>query len=161
MRKLLAIFTLAAVATTAIAAPHERMMSKSDSDGDGLISLDEFHDFDRGMFQRMDSNGDGVVTQDEIEMHMQEMQSKMTGRHSEMQSRIEGHFTQADTNQDGMVTSEEAKSAAFSRIDEDADGYLSSSELQNARQHRKQGRHGHHGSKHGHHGSDPETGESI
>ena len=59
---------------------------------------------------------------------------------AEMQTRMQAHleemFTNSDTDHNGIVTSEEARLAAFNRIDENADGFLSKEELKNAKRDR-------------------------
>lgn len=130
---------------TLIAAPNDR--PRLDTDGDGLISFDEFQANERGLVQRMDNNDDGVVTLEEIHAAAESRQQEMIDRQASHQARLEAHFTQADVNQDGMVTDAEAKTAAFQKLDQDADGYLSREEMRAARKHHGGGPHGRQGKR--------------
>ena len=138
---------LSAIAINSYANPAERMLSKLDTDEDGLISMAEFQAGEGGPFSRMDNNSDGAVTLDEIRHNMSERiaehQQEISERQADRQDRIEAHFTQADEDGDGVVTIDEAKLAAFTHMDQDADGYLSSQEVKNTRlrHHKGMGRH--------------------
>ena len=139
MKKSVFITAALLAASGASAAPIDRIMEHLDTDGDGLISQNEFQPPERrGMLNRLDTNDDGVVTLEEFEAE----QAKMAARIAEKQSQMSRHFAAADADGDGMVTSEEARQAAFLRIDADADGYLSEEELISARPHGGPGRHG-------------------
>ena len=90
---------------TVFGHPVDRMIDKHDSDGDGMISVNEFQPpKSRGMMKRMDANNDGVVTMDEINQQVADHQTKMAERHAEMTVRVQAFFSDADLDGDGSVT---------------------------------------------------------
>ena len=137
------------LAGTAAAAPHDRMIKRLDTDEDGLVSLSEFMAHEHaGMLQRFDADEDGALSLDEIRGGLDQGQKKMramtAARQEKMRSKLEEHFTAADTNGDEVVTTEEANTAAFRRMDKNSDDLLSREEIRKARHFRrghKQGRH--------------------
>ena len=134
LAKTLALILLQGGAMTVFGHPVDRMIDKYDSDGDGMISVNEFQPpKSRGMMKRMDANNDGVVTMDEINQQVADHQTKMAERHAEMTVRVQAFFSDADLDGDGSVTGEEAQAAAFNRIDKNVDGYLTEQELRNAK----------------------------
>lgn len=60
-----------------------------DTDGDGLISQEEFLVPAQERFQKQDTDGDGVITFDEISAHAKE------------------HFLKLDSNGDGVLSQDE------------------------------------------------------
>jgi Ca2+-binding EF-hand superfamily protein len=130
----------------------KQRFSSVDTDGDGLISQDEFEVPGSDRFEKMDTDGDGIVTLDEINNLMAEKaaerQAKSASRREKMEAKIQERFASADQNEDGIITKEELKTSAFSRIDGNADGFLSEEELRDAksqRSHHKKGHRGGHG----------------
>lgn len=129
-----ALILLAGGAALAFGKPVDRMIDKLDSDGDGMISAEEFQPpRHRGMIEHMDVNNDGAVTMEEIDQQIADRQTKMADRQVEETARIHAFFNDADTDGDGSVTQEEAQAAAFKRIDENDDGYLTEEELRKAK----------------------------
>ena len=127
-----AILLLTSGVANASAKTLERMMKRMDTDGDGVISIDEFNPRREGIVEHIDENEDGVVTLDEINQHIAYREAEMAEKIAEMRQRIQQHFDDADTDANGMVTEYEARSAAFNRIDEDGNGYLTEDELRTA-----------------------------
>ena len=136
-----AFILLAGVAMTAFGKPIDRMIDKLDSNEDGMVSTEEFQPTrNRGMMKYMDINKDGVVTMEEINEQFGDDQAEIALRQAARMARAQAFFAEADTDGDGSVTEEEAQSAAFNRIDKNADGYLTKGELRNA-QPNHEGRH--------------------
>ncbi len=130
-----ALILLTGGAVLAFGKPVDRMIDQLDSDGDGMISAEEFQPpRRRGMIEHMDVNNDGAVTVEEINEQIADRQEKETAR-------LHAFFSDADTDGDGAVTREEAQAAAFNRVDENRDGYLTEEELRKAKPPRG-GRHG-------------------
>ena len=130
-----ALILLMGGAVLAFGKPVDRMIDQLDSDGDGMISAEEFQPpRRRGMIEHMDVNNDGAVTVEEINEQIADRQEKETAR-------LHAFFSDADTDGDGAVTREEAQAAAFNRVDENRDGYLTEEELRKAKPPRG-GRHG-------------------
>jgi hypothetical protein len=137
--KLIAATLVAGVCLPAIADDDRdrRGMPKLDTDGDGLISQDEFRFPGTRMLENADSDGDGMVTAEEMSQASAErherMQAEMAERLAHMQEESEARFTAMDTDGDGAVTTEEAEAHAFSTIDTDDDGYISRKEMRQKR----------------------------
>lgn len=151
-----AIVLSATIAGAAYAEHHgKHRFSSADTDGDGLISQDEFSVPGSDRFEKMDTDGDGVVTLEEINNRMAEQaaerQAKMADRREKMQAKMQERFASADQNKDGIITKEEMKISAFSHIDENGDGFLSEEEFREAKsqhsRHKKEHR-GEHGRSH-------------
>jgi Ca2+-binding EF-hand superfamily protein len=139
--KIMLLVLLAGSATTALSKPIDRIMDKFDTDGDGMVSADEFRPpRDRGRLERLDVDGDGAITMDEINQQIVVQQAEMAERQAHMTARLQTFFSEADTDGNGSVTQAEAQAAAFNRIDENDDGYLSAQELRDGKKH--------HGGKH-------------
>jgi Ca2+-binding EF-hand superfamily protein len=150
--KLVAFVLISSVSTTAFAnRDGSRAVTRLDTDGDGLVSRDEFHTPDgrKGsrMLERADLDGDGAVTLEEAtqasDERMAQHQKEMSERQAKMAARLQETFVKMDANGDGTVTMEEMRLFAFDRIDENRDGYLSADEFNAAGMDRKMGhRHG-------------------
>lgn len=101
-----------------------------DTDGDGLISFEEFElpEKRRGAdrLEAADTDGDGNISRAEMEAQLAEHVAADT-------ERAEERFDRTDVNSDGFVTPEERKQVAFETLDENQDGYLSAEELAKAR----------------------------
>ena len=139
--KLVAFLIICSASTTAFAnRDGSRAISRLDTDGDNLVSLDEFQASEgrQGgrMLERADLNGDGAVTLEEANKasneRMAERQEEMAERMAKMATRMQETFAKMDANGDGVVTREEMQFFAFSRIDENQDGYLSADEFKSA-----------------------------
>ncbi len=143
--KLIAMALIASITSPVFAARGAKMMEKMDTDGDGLISQEEFQPpsnrAGRMFLSDADTNDDGIITLDEArqakERKMAEHQKKMAERQAKMSGRLEQMFAMMDTDSDGGVTREEMRLFAFGKIDQNQDGYLSMDEFRHARQHRK------------------------
>lgn len=133
---------LTVLASTAVAHPDanhsgsgqkasvKQAVRAMDTDGDGLISYEEFElpekrrSADR--LEAADTDGDGNISRGEMEAQLAEHVAADT-------ERAEERFDQADINDDGFVTPAERKQVAFEMLDENQDGYLSAEELAKAR----------------------------
>jgi len=155
--KLVALLLISSASTTALAnRDGSRAISHLDTDGDGLVSLDEFRTPDGRhggrMLERADLDGDGAVTLEEAtqarDERMAQHQNDMAKRQAKMASRLQETFAEMDANGDGTVTMEEMRLFAFNRIDENQDGYLSADEFRAAGKSREMN-HSRHGDKHG------------
>ena len=137
-----ALILLTGGAVLAVGKPVDRMIDQLDNDGDGMISAEEFQPpRRRGMIEHMDVNKDGTVTMEEINQQIADRQTKMADRQEKETARLHAFFSDADTDGDGAVTREEAQAAAFNRVDENSDGYLTEEEFRKAKRSGR-GRHG-------------------
>ncbi|MBR9795544.1 MAG: hypothetical protein GYB45_05665 [Gammaproteobacteria bacterium] len=111
-------------------APVKQVVRAMDTDGDGLISFEEFElpEKRRGAdrLEAADTDGDGNISRAEMEAQLAEHVAADT-------ERAEERFDRTDVNSDGFVTPEERKQVAFETLDENQDGYLSAEELAKAR----------------------------
>lgn len=121
----LVLGTALSLSGASVAAEGKRMFERFDTDGDGFISLEEFQPPKRRE-RHVDLNDDGQITRAEVTEHA-------AARSEEMLERANEHFSEMDLNGDDIVTSEEAKTAMFQRLDKDQDGYLSPEELKRPR----------------------------
>ena len=142
--KLIASALIASVSTCAFAGDRgEGIINRLDTDGDNLISLEEFH-FPGGrgtmLLERADLNDDGKVT---VEEALQASSKRMAERQKKMQAKL----TEIDTNDDGVVTPEEIRTHAFNRMDGNNDGFLSAEEFRRAKHHQPM-QHRRHGKRH-------------
>jgi Ca2+-binding EF-hand superfamily protein len=135
-----------------------------DSDHNGTVSMQEFHNYLRqrrqehkqAWLKQMDSNGDGSVSQDEyIAYQTKKAQSRFTrldknhdgvlnadelGKcsHHRRHHGGKGLFHKLDANGDGVITLEESRAAWsnwFTRLDSNGDKVVTSDEVNAFRQH--------------------------
>lgn len=141
-KKMITVTTLTAAAVLAIpvllsAQPEERPgaehFASADTNGDGLLSLDEFLEASASRLASVDTNADGVVSSDELE--------SAGGRFA---ARAASHrMERADTDGDGQLSRDELESAHalhFERADGDGDGFVSMAEMREARRGHRSGR---------------------
>ena len=118
-----------------VAQPNpQRVIEKLDTDGDNLISYDEYEPHPqhrRDGFDSADADSDGSLSREEMEAQLARHVDEMTAR------RIE-RFEAADLDGDGVLTEEERKRAGFDRVDANDDGYISADELEVARRARRE-----------------------
>ena len=102
-----------------------RFMSFFDTNGDGVVTMDEFNTAAANRFDNIDGNNNGVVTLEEFQIYIgqkrierrqqkfQAMDSNNDGQGSQSeyisykQKRAESRFQSMDVNKDGVVTMEE------------------------------------------------------
>lgn len=130
----------ATMAATAAAQPGqgrhrpdpEAVIERFDSNGDGMLSLDEFREppgaGDR--FAKADADGDGAVSLDEIRARIDDGADRRLAK-------AEERFAQSDTDGDGRVTAAERKAALFAELDADGDGLLAADEMSRSRDRRE------------------------
>ncbi|HYV06753.1 MAG TPA: EF-hand domain-containing protein [Blastocatellia bacterium] len=104
-----------------------KLLQRSDANGDGQISRDEWKGRPRG-FERLDRNHDGTLTRDEAEQAARD-------RAEHRRKAIE----QADKNGDGQINREEwqRRPEVFDRLDQNRDGVLTREELAAGRRHKR------------------------
>jgi hypothetical protein len=74
-------FTNSATTTNLMLAGHHgdgkgHRMKMMDTDGDGVISKDEFMSHKEQKFNKKDENGDGVISEDEMQKHCKHHKDK-------------------------------------------------------------------------------------
>ena len=136
---------LAGVTYTAMADNHRGgpapMLEEVDANQDGNITKDEISAHRAERFFSADTNGDNLVSAEEFEaFSIAERERKQAERRAK-------RFAKLDTNGDGVVTAEEHEAAAskrmdrrFDRIDTDGDGVITEAEREAAKAARQERR---------------------
>jgi Ca2+-binding EF-hand superfamily protein len=112
-----------------------RIFDSADSNGDGVITRDEFHAARERLFARLDRNGDGFIDKDD-------MSGRLAGR-QKAQERLAALVTQLDQDGDGRVSKSEffaGSTPLFDRADTDHNGELSRDEVAAMKQKIRQSR---------------------
>lgn len=134
--------------------PHERMV-EADTNGDGVITLDEIQARETEQFANVDANGDGRVEAAEMlafqEARREEARLERENRRA---ARMIEHL---DADGDGALSAEEFTSRPrqmFARLDTNSDGQISAEEREAMREMRRarfeeRGRRGHRGDREG------------
>ncbi len=125
--------TYTAIAQQGGPGPHPRLEAV-DANQDGNITKDEIAAHRADKFHSADTNGDNLVSADEFEAFAE------AGRERKREERKAKRFAKLDANGDGMITAEEHASAAdermdrmFDRIDSDGDGVITEAEREAAK----------------------------
>jgi hypothetical protein len=146
LKRLLALVIIACVSSFASAGDRQdRMISKLDQNGDGLISRDEFQspkgDPGARILERADLNDDGSVTIEEAQnahaVHKAERKAEMTKREAEHDARFEQMMSKVDNDGDGIISPDEMRGMAFNRMDKNDDGFISADEFKSAHDRRR------------------------
>ena len=103
------------------------VMSGLDADGDGRISKAEYVAYRDQEFARFDRNGDGMLGQVDF---------PRAADYRRALGNLEDRIRDADKNGDGLISRDEmhdAPTVIFDKADTSKNGYLSQSEVENAR----------------------------
>ena len=121
------------MAARAVAKPRQpdpsRIFDSADTNGDGVITREEFHAARERLFARLDRNGDGFIDKDDM--------SGRLARRQKAQERLAELVTQLDKDGDGRVSRSEfvdGPTPLFDRADTDRNGELSRDEVAAAKQ---------------------------
>ncbi|MGD8568414.1 MAG: EF-hand domain-containing protein [Gammaproteobacteria bacterium] len=119
-----------------------RFMEFFDTNGDNLVTLEEFNESAAKRFDRMDDDGNGVITSAEFGSYISERRAEWRER----------KFAMMDSDKDGQVSRDEyvayrqqRAERRFQYMDTDNDGKVSKSEYEDFKSHRKHRKHGRHG----------------
>jgi Ca2+-binding EF-hand superfamily protein len=123
-----------------------------DTDGDGLVSEDEFVAVGARRGERLDTDGDGTISADEVavmrarhEERVEERGAEIDAEHEARRAEHEARFEAADLNSDGALDPTEREEMArvrFAELDQDGDGSLTEDELRAGMPHGGPGGHG-------------------
>jgi len=116
-------------------ARDDRRFAKTDLNGDGQISKDEFdavRENQRGKVKkRRDVNGDGIVDKADKALRKEQRKLRRAARKDKKTARRNGQIQRPDVNQDGFISRDEHMAAAenmFTFLDANNDGVLSQGE---------------------------------
>ena len=151
MKKLTLLASLGLLGWTSFAAAQpegrgQQAMETLDTDGDGVVSYQEFQENGRSPIARLDTDGDEALSLEEFLAARPDRRGMRGGQDSdrgqrfseeqreEMRARMEAQiterFTAMDADGDGLVSAMEMSEAAFLEMDNDGNGVLSEEELQ-------------------------------
>jgi len=123
----------------------QRMLERMDNNEDGVISIEEFQPPIEDRMSRADADNDGAVTLDELKQQRVERMADKEAHRVERQAagaeKMAERFLAIDTDGSGGVTPEEARLAAFNRMDSNQDGSLSVDELRRPEGRKGKGKH--------------------
>jgi len=132
-------FTAADLAASPIAQKREAMVATAlvkhiDTAGNGYITRDQFTAAAQKRFAKLDKNGDGKLTLDEFHVqHFPRVGAQLDesgGGHGA--KRAQARFDRLDTNHDGFVTADEyiaGASAEFAKLDPQNTGKVTAQQL--------------------------------
>ncbi len=85
------------------------MMKAVDTNGDGVVSKEEFIADSNKRFAEMDANKDGKVTETEMQKFQEAKKAEREQRKKEMEAKQEERFNEMDADKDGKISKEEMK----------------------------------------------------
>jgi hypothetical protein len=116
------------MAARALAGPRQpdpaRIFDSADTNGDGVITREEFHAARERLFGRLDRNGDGYIDRNDLS-------GRLAGR-QKAQERLAELVAQLDKDADGRLSKAEfveGPTPLFDRADTDHNGELSKNEV--------------------------------
>ena len=115
---------MAARAVTQRQPDPTRIFDSADTNGDGVITREEFHAAREHAFTRLDRNGDGYIDQDDV--------SSRPGARHVAKDRLAQLVAQLDKDGDGRISQGEfvdGPTPLFDRADTDHNGELSREEV--------------------------------
>jgi Ca2+-binding EF-hand superfamily protein len=137
---------LSALGGAALADQGPGMFGRSDTNGDGFVSKEEFAAGRTTMFAKLDANGDGAIDQAELDkareaFHQRTQKSTDTASNPAPKPDGKHHgglMKRMDTDGDGKITAAEFTAAGeqmFAKLDDNGDGKLAQDEMPKHRKH--------------------------
>ena len=82
------IMVMAGFGITSVAKHHGgKMFAKADTNGDGIVSKEEFLKHSETKFMKIDADGDGSITKEEIKAHRKAKREKRRERRKELREK--------------------------------------------------------------------------
>ncbi|MFT5208920.1 MAG: Ca2+-binding EF-hand superfamily protein [Flavobacterium sp.] len=134
---LLALLSLTQQSFAGEGKQKRNMMRALDTDGDKVLSFEEFQNGPDQRFEGADADNDGLLTLDEMQSKHAERMAERQLRASEQLERIGARFTSLDTDASGDLTKEEARRGIFNQLDKNGDGFITKREAKKVRHHRR------------------------
>jgi Ca2+-binding EF-hand superfamily protein len=147
MRRVIAVVVSAGLGLTALGAvaladKGPGVFERSDKDGDGFVTKEEFAAGRELMFSQIDANGDGALDQAELDKAHEAFRQRASESGHQLpppEGDHHGRFMKRlDTNEDGKITAEEFVAAGermFAKLDDNGDGKLAKDEMRHHRRH--------------------------
>lgn len=150
MRKAVAFVISAGIGLTALsgavlADKGQGMFGRSDTNGDGFVTKEEFAAGRTTMFTKLDANGDGAIDQSELDKARDAWHQRKaaqgdstTQQQADAKPHHGGFMKRMDTNADGKITADEFTAAGdrmFAKFDANGDGKLVQDEMPRHRKH--------------------------
>lgn len=130
---------LTALAGAALAERGPGLFERSDANGDGFVSKEEFATGRDTIFTKLDANGDAAIDQAEIDKARAAWHQRMnkpaegkTQADAQGKRHHGGFMKRLDADNDGKITAEEFAAAGdrmFARLDDNGDGMIAKDEL--------------------------------
>lgn len=97
------------------------MLRAIDTNGDKVVSKDEFVADSNKRFAEMDANKDNKITEEELEKFQEAKKAEREKRKKEIEAEQEKRFNEMDTDKDGKISKEEMKNHRESMRDKKKD----------------------------------------
>jgi Ca2+-binding EF-hand superfamily protein len=122
------------------------LFERSDTNGDGFVTKEEFAAGRNTMFAKLDANADGAIDQAEIDKAREAWRQRMNkpasaenNAQAPNKEHRRGFMARIDSDSDGKVTSQEfavAGDKMFAKLDANGDAKLAKDEMPKRRKHK-------------------------
>lgn len=138
---------LTALSGAVLADKGPGMFERSDANGDGFVTKEEFATGRISFFSKLDANGDGAIDQGELDKAREAWHQRKaaegdstTQQQADSKPHHGGFMKRMDTDGDGKITAVEFAAAGdrmFAKFDANGDGKLVKDEMPRHRKHKQ------------------------